>query len=118
MGTIDWDALGEAQDKFTIGQQHTLSKYIHGWLPTSNHMEHCYKIQSKGPHYKESENNPHLTSCQSQKQHKAQFYTNLKQKLHAWNTEPGITRLLIQSLQDNRKEYKGWTATKLIQQLL
>ena len=117
MSTIDWDALGGAQNKFTIGQQRTLHKYLHGWLPTGNHMKHRYKLDAPCPHCREPENSQHLTRCRRQVQHITQFYEDMASKLRAWNTEPGLARLIIQSLQGEEREYTGTESAAWITQL-
>ena len=118
MSTIDWDALGGAQKKFSIGQQRTIHKYLHGWLPTGNHMQHRYKIHSPCPHCQEPENSRHLTRCQSQTKHRTKFYLDMERKLREWNTEPGLARLLLQTLQDGVREYTGSESGAWITQLL
>ena len=118
MNTINWDALGGGQDKFTIGKQRMLHKYIHGWLPTGDHMKHRYKIHSPCPHCQEPETSQHLTSCLSQLDYQKKFYLDLARKLRDWNTEPGLARLFLQMLQGETQEYHSTESGEWIQQLL
>lgn len=107
MDTIDWDAFGGAQTKFTIGQQRTLHKYVHGWLPTGNHMEYRYGIKSQCPFCKAAEDNHHVLDCRTQQHFQQAFELKLTKLLKTWNTESGLTRLLIQHLQGNHTPYRG-----------
>ena len=99
--------LGGAQTKFTTGQQRTLHKYVHGWLPTGNHMEYWYGIKSQCPFCKEAEDNNHVLGCSKQQHFQEAFETKLEKSLKQWNTEPGLARLLLQHLRGTQTPYSG-----------
>ena len=102
---------------FTVSQQRTLHKYTHGWLPTGNHMEHRYQTRSACPHCKAPENNEHLVQCPSQTDNQLQFFNTLKTTLKTWNTEPGISRLILNTLRETPTAYTGTETLTWIRQL-
>ena len=92
---MDWNAQHQATKTFTPQTQKTVHKYIHGWLPTGNHMEKRYKIPNQCPYCKQKEDERHLIRCTGQEQEKEKFKQQFIKMLKILQTENRIRAVLL-----------------------
>ena len=105
--TIDWDAFGRAQKRFTTLQQRNLHKYVHDWLPTGEVQDRRYKTKSKCPLCPNQDTRDHMRQCPTNSSVMEEFYSNLERQLTKWKTEPGLARLWLTSLKGDALPYRG-----------
>ena len=119
LASIDWEGQTKAITSFTQSKQRTLHKYIHGWLPTGDHMKKRYGGAGKCPHCDQHETAEHLTNCKHEEQSRDVFLDKLTKKMQALHTDLGITELIIAHLGNRKgKETKvGVNNTTWVQQI-
>ena len=95
---MDWEGQQKAVQTFSSSTQKTLHKYIHGWLPTGNHMSRRYKIPNKCPYCYKEETEKHLLTCSGQSGEKKEFKKKLTKVLKILQTEPTLHAVLMRLL--------------------
>jgi hypothetical protein len=93
---IDWESLSKATNRLTSSQQTFVTKYIHGWLPTSGHpgFESFRYLSKTCPQCKDTtESNQHFILCK-------------------WNREENTTKL-IEEINKNENQNKHTTDTDI-----
>lgn len=90
MDRMDWEAQYKASMHFSTNTQRMLHKYIHGWLPTGNHMHRRYNSENRCPMCTKPENGDHMILCTGQAEEKNIFKKQMNQMLKKYNTEPGL----------------------------
>ena len=98
MATIDWQGLTRALKKFTHSKQRMLHKYIHGWLPTNDHMHRRYGTSKTCTQCGQIEGALHIIMCTTRRQQKDNFLEKLKIKMEQMQTDTGLQHLLLQML--------------------
>ena len=107
LSTLDWDAFGRAQGRFTTMQQRNVHKYIHNWLPTGAVQDRRYSTTTTCMGCQQQDTRDHMRQCLANTEDMAEFYQTTEIQLKKWRTEPGLARLWVAILRGQLHTYKG-----------
>ena len=98
MASMDWQAFYDGQKCFTVSDRQKIHKYVHELLPTGDNINIRYNYHQPCPHCGQSENRDHLLMCSYNRPYKEKFIEHMENQLIKKHTEPGLRRLIIDTL--------------------
>ena len=85
----------QAVNSFTMTEQRTIHKYMHGWLPTGKRLHQRYKAANQCPHCKQEEDGQHMMEFPMRTMETALFKQCLTRKLKLLRTDEKLRRMLV-----------------------